>query len=356
MILVGTQATLAKIGIGPINAAVGAINDLQRATTGDRPAIRRRDGHKPVAATCTAGSWGSRRCRCPNLGAPTAMGLFVGGWALRLVGHMFEGRKPAFLDDLRGLLDGPLFLVAEAAFALGLSPELARRGRAGEPARWGRVDHAARRQLTRFGNLPRSGRRSSRPGTGVCARRCENYRVLRSLALVSSLLACTSCSFFAVHGPIDNGGSADTAGAPRRNTPVRPSTRSSWRSRSAARSAAKWSIRPRIRSIATSCITACPRSCSASSRDLGEHRHEPRRGVSDRQARPTARLRRLSGRHSVKRAAALLLVLPLACHFRLWHDPPYFPPEPQHVPLSVEWQWPVQVYSGGGRRRCRSPI
>ena len=49
----------------------------------------------------------------------------------------------------------------------------------------------------------------------------------------------------------------------------------------------------------------------------------------------------------MKRAAALLLVLPLACHFRLWHDPPYFPPEPQHVPLSVEWQWPVQVYSGG---------
>jgi hypothetical protein len=37
--------------------------------------------------------------------------------------------------------------------------------------------------------------------------------VLRSLAFVSSLFACASCSFFAVRGPIDNPGtgSADTS-------------------------------------------------------------------------------------------------------------------------------------------------
>jgi uncharacterized membrane protein YGL010W len=53
-----------------------------------------------------------------------ALGLFVVGWAIQLVGHLFEGRKPAFLDDLVGLLVGPLFIVAEWGFALGLRREL----------------------------------------------------------------------------------------------------------------------------------------------------------------------------------------------------------------------------------------
>ncbi len=46
-------------------------------------------------------------------------GLFVAGWVLQLVGHGYEGRKPAFLDDIRGLLIGPLFIVAEVIFAMG---------------------------------------------------------------------------------------------------------------------------------------------------------------------------------------------------------------------------------------------
>jgi uncharacterized membrane protein YGL010W len=52
------------------------------------------------------------------------VGLFVAGWIIQFVGHAFEGRKPAFVDDLVGLLVGPLFIVAEAAFALGLRREL----------------------------------------------------------------------------------------------------------------------------------------------------------------------------------------------------------------------------------------
>ena len=48
------------------------------------------------------------------------IGLFVVGWIIQFVGHVFEGRKPAFVDDLVGLLIGPLFIVAEASFALGL--------------------------------------------------------------------------------------------------------------------------------------------------------------------------------------------------------------------------------------------
>ncbi|HEY1905073.1 MAG TPA: Mpo1-like protein [Myxococcaceae bacterium] len=52
------------------------------------------------------------------------IGLFVVGWVVQFIGHGFEGRKPAFLDDLVGLLIGPLFVVAEAGFLLGLRPEL----------------------------------------------------------------------------------------------------------------------------------------------------------------------------------------------------------------------------------------
>jgi len=53
-----------------------------------------------------------------------ASGLFVAGWVIQFIGHAFEGKKPAFVDDLVGLLIGPLFLVAETAFAVGLRPEL----------------------------------------------------------------------------------------------------------------------------------------------------------------------------------------------------------------------------------------
>ena len=52
------------------------------------------------------------------------VGLFVLGWTLQFLGHKWEGRKPAFVDDLRGLLQGPLFVVCELAFKLGLLKDL----------------------------------------------------------------------------------------------------------------------------------------------------------------------------------------------------------------------------------------
>lgn len=54
------------------------------------------------------------------------IGLFVVGWIFQLVGHKFEGRKPAFVDDLRSFLVGPLFIVVEGLFALGLLKGLRR--------------------------------------------------------------------------------------------------------------------------------------------------------------------------------------------------------------------------------------
>ena len=53
--------------------------------------------------------------------APWMVGLavFALGWALQFIGHYFEGRKPAFADDLVGLLVGPMFVVAEILMLLG---------------------------------------------------------------------------------------------------------------------------------------------------------------------------------------------------------------------------------------------
>ena len=53
------------------------------------------------------------------------VGGFLLGWVIQFVGHYFEGRKPAFFDDVMGLAIGPLFVVAEALFKLGLFSELA---------------------------------------------------------------------------------------------------------------------------------------------------------------------------------------------------------------------------------------
>jgi uncharacterized membrane protein YGL010W len=50
-------------------------------------------------------------------------GFFI-GWVFQFIGHYFEGRKPAFVDDLVGLLIGPLFVVAEVLFLLGLRKDL----------------------------------------------------------------------------------------------------------------------------------------------------------------------------------------------------------------------------------------
>jgi uncharacterized membrane protein YGL010W len=52
------------------------------------------------------------------------IGTFVVGWIIQFVGHYYEGKKPAFVDDLLGLLTGPMFVTAEAMFALGWGKDL----------------------------------------------------------------------------------------------------------------------------------------------------------------------------------------------------------------------------------------
>lgn len=58
--------------------------------------------------------------------ALTSTALFVVGWVIQFIGHYYEGKKPAFVDDLVGLLIGPLFVNAEWAFRLGFRKDVER--------------------------------------------------------------------------------------------------------------------------------------------------------------------------------------------------------------------------------------
>ncbi len=52
------------------------------------------------------------------------IGTFIVGWVLQFIGHFYEGKKPAFVDDIMGLIIGPLFVATEVCFLLGLRNDL----------------------------------------------------------------------------------------------------------------------------------------------------------------------------------------------------------------------------------------
>lgn len=84
--------------------------------------------------------------------------LFVGGWILQLVGHGFEGRKPALADNLFQIFVAPIFLAAEVFFALGYKPALHRS--VNEKAQLRRAQSA-----DSSNSLPRTSSRSGASGS-----------------------------------------------------------------------------------------------------------------------------------------------------------------------------------------------
>ena len=76
-------------------------------------------------AMCAAASEITARAPAGTVLA-TAAALFAAGWALQFWGHRFEGMKPAFFDDAKQLLIGPLFVCAEVFFLFGARPALRR--------------------------------------------------------------------------------------------------------------------------------------------------------------------------------------------------------------------------------------
>jgi uncharacterized membrane protein YGL010W len=71
-----------------------------------------------MGSALVTGTWLAAHSTTVWLSAGLA--LFVLGWVIQFIGHWYEGKKPAFVDDLVGFLIGPLFIVAEAAFAMGM--------------------------------------------------------------------------------------------------------------------------------------------------------------------------------------------------------------------------------------------
>ncbi|HEY4375363.1 MAG TPA: Mpo1-like protein [Burkholderiales bacterium] len=60
-------------------------------------------------------------------GAIWFVATFIGGWVLQLIGHVFEGKKPALTDNFFQIFIAPIFLMAEVFFALGFKKDIARR-------------------------------------------------------------------------------------------------------------------------------------------------------------------------------------------------------------------------------------
>ena len=73
-----------------------------------------------VAAGASTGTW-----------AAWGAGFFFVGWVIQFIGHYYEGRKPAFVDDLVGLFVAPMFVLLEmlapAGLFRGLMTEVERR-------------------------------------------------------------------------------------------------------------------------------------------------------------------------------------------------------------------------------------
>src|SRR6188508_2415475 len=71
------------------------------------------------AAEALAGALG------PSATVVAFLVLFVGGWALQFLGHHYEGKRPALLDNIFQGFIGPMFLVAETMVMMGQRRDLA---------------------------------------------------------------------------------------------------------------------------------------------------------------------------------------------------------------------------------------
>jgi uncharacterized membrane protein YGL010W len=59
------------------------------------------------------------------VGLPLAAAMFTTGWGFQFVGHLFEGKKPAFIDDRRNLLVGLLWWFKKAGASIELAEPIA---------------------------------------------------------------------------------------------------------------------------------------------------------------------------------------------------------------------------------------
>lgn len=58
------------------------------------------------------------------VGLPAAVAMFSVGWTFQFVGHAFEGKKPAFIDDKRQLIVGFLWWSEKVGLKLAQSKDV----------------------------------------------------------------------------------------------------------------------------------------------------------------------------------------------------------------------------------------
>jgi len=82
-----------------------------------------------IMAAIMAPAWYGAEALAGELGPSStivAFGvLFVGGWALQFLGHHYEGKRPALIDNIFQAFVGPMFLVAETMVVSGYRADLA---------------------------------------------------------------------------------------------------------------------------------------------------------------------------------------------------------------------------------------
>lgn len=83
-----------------------------------------------IMAVVMAIAWYAAEALTGALGTPSAvwsafLALFVGGWVLQFLGHHYEGKRPALLDNVFQGFIGPMFLVAETFVVMGQRSDLA---------------------------------------------------------------------------------------------------------------------------------------------------------------------------------------------------------------------------------------
>ena len=59
------------------------------------------------------------------VGLPLAATMFTVGWGFQFLGHYFEGKKPAFVDDKRNFVVGLLWWLKKSGVPIELAPRAA---------------------------------------------------------------------------------------------------------------------------------------------------------------------------------------------------------------------------------------
>jgi uncharacterized membrane protein YGL010W len=83
-----------------------------------------------VMAVIMVVAWYAAEALAGSLGSAQSVwvafiALFVGGWVLQFLGHHYEGKRPALLDNIFQGFIGPMFLVAETLVMMGRRRDLA---------------------------------------------------------------------------------------------------------------------------------------------------------------------------------------------------------------------------------------